>query len=1174
MQKNKKRIFNSKTVSKKIKFSASLLLALIMVFSNVPFASANIPNTVTVTFALNGGEIFGDSDDVEIIIFTGRSVIPPLDEPTRTGFVFDGWVNENGVTMEEFTYLTITNPRTYTAKWHRLGAFIDPAGMNVTSADAVWLARNIVAGYFDADDISSPTANERTMRIADINGDGEVSAEDVTALFRWLVGYDLEDMREQPQPPAEYYFPRDAEVWHPGEWSDDVANKPIEFPIKRGDIEGAALDEPVKFPDEWIEILEEDFIEQEKLEAVKYIFEALVYFDEDTQNDICSFYSASIPPINLTPYLSFIEMPVESNITWSVTVSNNATEWISVEIVRAFPQYTSGLFYISVDANLGTTQRTGTVTVRFQNGQTSDIVINQPPGFGLVLSTETWEPLFSGAGGVFIICSDRQWSESMSPWLELNSFSPLSRTGNGEIRVEARPNFGNNIRNGFIEVRTMSGSPATTRTVAVTQGTGSVLISPVGSLPMPEHAVTTQPFNVQSSRSWTATSSDTSWLTVTRTIHSGNQTDTGLFNGSFTISTTSPNISTQPRIGRIRVSADGAPNRDITVTQAPGNGLVLSGNEWLVSSANAAYARVNVYSNTAWTARVRNNNDRWLTVTPASGIDDDILRIEVNFNYGIERTAFIDVTAGSVTRTVRVTQPAGSVLWLSGTLGLPCPAASIGYVEVESNRTWDIIVEPPNARDWLRVEQIDPPNRTGHGSFAITTTEHFGPNERYGTIRLTTRSTDVQTEIVEIFQAGRTHNLSLSQNEWNPPSNISHIDVTVTSDANWVAHAPNSWLFVETLHDGTLRIRAEQNTGPTRNGEIIVNAPGAPSRKIDVTQEGRSTFSLSMTTWTPTSAESKATVEITTNNSFQNVNIFNHNPELLEVGNLHIPTRSFEIRVRENTTGTIRSGRITVSDGTGSITIHVTQTLELPLSERLLWNEEPNHRILLRPAVESAGGSVSWDVFTGTMTVNVYDTTVSFQLSDNGVTYVPGRGVAVRADVFYNAIVNAVGQIAFLGVHEVMAGQYHASVLVFARQGNNLLTSYSDHFIPINVFHGIRYATMGAGASHANFTGYVLADFNRPQDRILGIKNEMIFLSASNPSRYGLLFTGTQNFMDYRHSLFGGINYVLFSTLPGTGNSNSFANGLIRYAGFAPVTPKSNVPGWNNPIPLRYFERM
>jgi len=37
---------------------------------------------------------------------------------------------------------------------------------------------------------------------------------------------------------------------------------------------------------------------------------------------------------------------------------------------------------------------------------------------------------------------------------------------------------------------------------------------------------------------------------------------------------------------------------------------------------------------------------------------------------------------------------------------------------------------------------------------------------------------------------------------------------------------------------------------------------------------------------------------------------------------------------------------------------------------------------------------------------------------------------------------------------------------------------------------------------------------------------------------------------------------------------NSFANGLARCAGFVPVTPKSNVPRWNNPIPPRYFERM
>ena len=61
---------------------------------------------------------------------------------------------------------------------------------NVTSADVVWLARHIAVYLgFDLSD----------ERIADINGDGIVDASNITALLRWLTGYDLDDLRVQTE---------------------------------------------------------------------------------------------------------------------------------------------------------------------------------------------------------------------------------------------------------------------------------------------------------------------------------------------------------------------------------------------------------------------------------------------------------------------------------------------------------------------------------------------------------------------------------------------------------------------------------------------------------------------------------------------------------------------------------------------------------------------------------------------------------------------------------------------------------------------------------------------------------------------------------------------------------------------------------------------------------------
>jgi hypothetical protein len=716
------------------------------------------------------------------------------------------------------------------------------------------------------------------------------------------------------------------------------------------------------------------------------------------------------------------------------------------------------LVVIDVHANLGNSPREGTVTIHTGSAD-FHFIIRQGAGFGLVLETETWNPSFAGAGGLFYIHSNRQWGETMSPWLILHDFTPANRTGNGGIAVEARPNFGNAPRTGHITVSTTFGSPATTRRIDVTQGTGAVLISPTGDLPMPEHVFTVGPYQAESNRMWTATSSDTSWLTVTPTINTGNQIDTGLFNGSFTITTRTANIANTTRNGTITISAPGAPDRVIRVIQAAGNGLALSGNTWTAPSANASSASVGVTSDRTWTVRVRNDNDRWIRVTPASGTNNGTFRIEASANFGAARTGHVDVTAGSVTRTVTVTQPAGSVLWLSGTEGFPCPAGGIGRVNVVSNRQWNLSVVDTHLTPWLRIHDFNPPNRTGDGNFGILADENPG-GERTGTIRVTASGLQ---ETVRVVQERRTHNLTLTENGapinfWNPPHIERHIDITVVSGANWTPHAIGTGLSVERISTDTTRAKVTRNTGSERTGTIIVNAPGAPTRTINVTQAGAGTLALSLPSWTPTSGASEATVEITTDRMWD-VRISSSDTRWLNFSQINIINRTFEIRASANTTGAVRHGTITVFDGITARTIRVTQTLDPPLSERFMWNEEPNHWIMIRPAVQAAGGGTSWNTATSTMHVNVYGANVSFRLGNDGVREITGRGstiadrIAVRADVFYNTVVNAVGQIAFLGVHEVKPTEnigspwYHARVIVFARQGSNLLQVYNDYSV-------------------------------------------------------------------------------------------------------------------------------
>jgi hypothetical protein len=713
------------------------------------------------------------------------------------------------------------------------------------------------------------------------------------------------------KPPIEYHFSRDTVIEYPGEWDEELAKMPIEFPIEEDDFSAAALViEHIKFSDEWFEIIEDtppaDPLAEQDGERKRYTSEGLIYFEND--NDTYSFGSASVllETYNLTPHVSYIYVPIQSNIQWSVSVSSSAASWLFANDIRAFPPHVNGSFYIDVDANLGNASRTGTVTINFINGETYHFVINQAPGNGLLLSAETWNPSFGGEGGIFIVHSNRQWNVSIPSWLLLDSFFPANRTNDGWFAIEATPNFGSTQRTGEITVSTAAGSPATTRRIAVTQGTGAVLISPVGALPMPEYAVTSQAFQVQSNRMWTATSTTPSWLTVTPTINAGG----GLFHGSFRISTTSANIGSTTRTGTIRIAAPGAPNRDIVVTQAAGNGLVLGGDEWRIS-ANPAVGNVAVFSNRAWTAGTLAS---WLSVTPVSGNGNGLIEIKAEPNFGIPRAGTIVVAAGTTTRTVMVVQNSGSILWLSGTLGEPCPAASIGYVDIISNRTWSAV---SSNTSWLTARRIN------NNLLEITTTEYTNPMPRTGTITVTTQGTDVQTETVRISQRGRLYPLTLSINTWNPPSSGSVTSARVTTNATWsVTSSDMSWLTVNRVSPDTFTISATRNTGNARNAEIYVTAPGAPSRKIIVRQAAASILGVSTDSVILTSDASNTTIDITSNTAWT----VSSNAGWLRLNRTSgTGNGSFTISVDRNRDPDTKQGEITVTGGGITWTIEVMQ---------------------------------------------------------------------------------------------------------------------------------------------------------------------------------------------------------------------------------------------------------
>jgi hypothetical protein len=579
-------------------------------------------------------------------------------------------------------------------------------------------------------------------------------------------------------------------------------------------------------------------------------------------------------------------------------------------------------------------------------------------------------------------------------------------------------------------------------------------------------------------------------------------------------------------------------------------------------------------------------------VTPASGTNNGEIRIEVSANLGTtSRTGFIDVTAGTTTRTVTVTQPAGSVLWLSGTLGEPCPAASVGHVEVVSNRTWTAV---SNNTSWLTVR------RTGAGNnmLEISVTEHFTPLPRIGTITVTTQGTGVQTETITIRQEARTANLRLSKNIWEPFSNANHteIEVFTSPNARWTVESSDPWLTANMFSpqnrtgNGRFNINTTQNPNQissgafsaasnTRDGRVIVRAPGAPSQIVDVRQGAvNPALELSLSRWWTTLSSTRATVYVTSNTTWNAFSTLNW----LRVENIDPFRGTFVIRTDVNLGLGSRTGYVFVTAGNGIITrrIEVIQTRDANLIRTLSWNETSERWILLSSAVSNAGGSSDWNPLSNTMQVSVYGVNANFYLGgDERVTFIDGLGLAATAGTFYNRIVNASGEMLFLGSHEVfeqaiLPGR-HSGIIILASPSSQY---YNDVRFRDNNIWGVRFVTLGAGPkSHALedvINGEFIAADNHSRDvdiirgRALG--GIMRHRTATRAQIRNVIELNAYFINNHNRQL----TYVATPISANVYNSNSYAYSLLRHANIAtPNLSTTSYFGWGREIPIRYFRQ-
>ncbi|MCL2572693.1 MAG: InlB B-repeat-containing protein [Defluviitaleaceae bacterium] len=271
--------------------------------------------------------------------------------------------------------------------------------------------------------------------------------------------------------------------------------------------------------------------------------------------------------------------------------------------------------------------------------------------------------------------------------------------------------------------------------------------------------------------------------------------------------------------------------------------------------------------------------------------------------------------------------------------------ASSTTIQVTSNAQWTV---NDGNLGWVRVENITPANRTGNGSFRLTTFPNPGVQPRSGTITVTAPGAPTRT--ITVTQQAHPPTLSLSTSSWNPTSAVSSAVVTISANGTWSITSNQSWLTITHITPGTrtgggfFTMNVTANTSAsTRTGTVTVSLPGVPARTVTVTQAAhQANLAVSSSGWTlQTHHSSQSTVNVTSNGNWT---VSSNATSWLTVSRSSgSGNGSFVMSATENTGSSTRNGTITVTGGGVTRTIPVSQAAQAGSLSLSLTTWTPSH---------------------------------------------------------------------------------------------------------------------------------------------------------------------------------------------------------------------------------------
>lgn len=256
----------------------------------------------------------------------------------------------------------------------------------------------------------------------------------------------------------------------------------------------------------------------------------------------------------------------------------------------------------------------------------------------------------------FTIETNVDWSIAKTnlDWLTISPMRGTAKEGVQTVALVAENNQLEESRSGSFTITAGS----TNKTVTVTQAALVVVPNFVvngleaNTLSFSGEENAAKTFQVHSNKNWTATKTNLDWATVSPVEGEKNRTAT------ITVTPTAVNNTGSERSGTISFAYGAAQPFVVTVKQAAFVPSLTVSPESLEFAKGGESKNVTITSNTDWTAAA---SESWVTLGATSGKGNGTLAVTAAANEKAARTATVTITAGSLTKTIAISQESGVV---------------------------------------------------------------------------------------------------------------------------------------------------------------------------------------------------------------------------------------------------------------------------------------------------------------------------------------------------------------------------------------------------------------------------------------------------------------------------------------------------------------------------------